>query len=90
MCSEGSHSPFISLLPLFVFSVSQHRRHSCSLRFHLRCGPTGAGHFVKMVHNGIEYGMMQAYGEGFEILEASDYATSFNYAQQEAEAFSKG
>ncbi len=31
-------------------------------------GPTGAGHFVKMVHNGIEYGMMQAYAEGFEIL----------------------
>ncbi|UCD89535.1 MAG: decarboxylating 6-phosphogluconate dehydrogenase [Desulfobacterales bacterium] len=47
---------------------------------YLYCGPTGAGHFVKMVHNGIEYGMMQAYGEGFEILEASDYADSFNYA----------
>ncbi len=47
---------------------------------YLYCGPTGAGHFVKMVHNGIEYGMMQAYGEGFEILEASDYSTSFNYA----------
>lgn len=33
-------------------------------------GPTGSGHFVKMVHNGIEYGMMQAYAEGFEILRA--------------------
>src|SRR3990172_3400080 len=33
-------------------------------------GPTGAGHFVKMVHNGIEYGMMQAYAEGFEIMRA--------------------
>jgi 6-phosphogluconate dehydrogenase len=33
-------------------------------------GPAGAGHFVKMVHNGIEYGMMQAYAEGFEILKA--------------------
>jgi 6-phosphogluconate dehydrogenase len=33
-------------------------------------GPSGAGHFVKMVHNGIEYGMMQAYAEGFSILEA--------------------
>ena len=33
-------------------------------------GPVGAGHFVKMVHNGIEYGMMQAYAEGFEIMEA--------------------
>ncbi len=44
-------------------------------------GATGAGHFTKMVHNGIEYGMMQAYGEGFEIMEASPYANSFNYAE---------
>jgi 6-phosphogluconate dehydrogenase len=36
-------------------------------------GPVGAGHFVKMVHNGIEYGMLQAYGEGYEILHASEY-----------------
>ena len=35
-----------------------------------RMGPAGAGHFVKMVHNGIEYGLMQAYAEGFELLEA--------------------
>ena len=35
-------------------------------------GGHGSGHFVKMVHNGIEYGMMQAYAEGFELLEASD------------------
>jgi 6-phosphogluconate dehydrogenase len=35
-------------------------------------GPSGAGHFVKMVHNGIEYGMMQAYAEGFEILKAKE------------------
>jgi 6-phosphogluconate dehydrogenase len=34
----------------------------------LYCGPAGAGHFVKMVHNGIEYGLMQAYAEGFDIL----------------------
>src|SRR4029077_5660924 len=40
---------------------------------YLYCGATGAGHFVKMVHNGIEYGMMQAYAEGFEILQASPY-----------------
>ena len=37
------------------------------------CGPAGAGHFVKMVHNGIEYGLMQAYAEGFEIMHASEY-----------------
>ncbi|MBY8851377.1 6-phosphogluconate dehydrogenase, partial [Saccharothrix sp. MB29] len=35
-------------------------------------GPVGAGHFAKMVHNGIEYGLMQAYAEGFELLEASE------------------
>ena len=35
-------------------------------------GPNGAGHFVKMVHNGIEYGLMQAYAEGFEILKAKE------------------
>jgi 6-phosphogluconate dehydrogenase len=35
---------------------------------YLHCGPSGAGHFVKMVHNGIEYGLMQAYGEGFDVL----------------------
>ncbi|MDX6544053.1 MAG: 6-phosphogluconate dehydrogenase, partial [Gaiellaceae bacterium] len=33
-------------------------------------GPSGAGHFVKMVHNGIEYGLMQAYAEGFEVMKA--------------------
>ena len=46
---------------------------------YLYCGKIGAGHFVKMVHNGIEYGMMQAYGEGFEILSASEYAEGFDY-----------
>jgi 6-phosphogluconate dehydrogenase len=40
---------------------------------YLYCGPAGAGHYVKMVHNGIEYGLMEAYGEGFDILHASDY-----------------
>jgi len=40
---------------------------------YLYCGPSGAGHFVKMVHNGIEYGMMQAYAEGFEIMEKSPF-----------------
>ena len=39
---------------------------------YLHCGPVGAGHFVKMVHNGIEYGLMQAYAEGYELLEAAD------------------
>ena len=38
---------------------------------YLHCGPAGAGHFVKMVHNGIEYGLMQAYAEGFDILKSA-------------------
>jgi 6-phosphogluconate dehydrogenase len=38
----------------------------------VHCGPVGSGHFTKMVHNGIEYGMMQAYAEGFELLAASE------------------
>lgn len=46
---------------------------------YLYCGTAGAGHFVKMIHNGIEYGMMQAYGEGFALLEASPYRDSLNY-----------
>jgi 6-phosphogluconate dehydrogenase len=40
---------------------------------YLYAGPNGAGHFVKMIHNGIEYAMMQAYGEGFELLKAAPF-----------------
>ncbi|MGQ9615613.1 MAG: phosphogluconate dehydrogenase (NAD(+)-dependent, decarboxylating) [Spirochaetota bacterium] len=40
---------------------------------YLYCGPSGAGHFIKMVHNGIEYALMEAYGEGFELLQNSPY-----------------
>src|SRR3954464_1001163 len=36
-------------------------------------GPVGAGHYTKMVHNGIEYGLMQAYAEGYELLQASEF-----------------
>ena len=43
---------------------------------YLHCGPPGAGHFVKMVHNGIEYGMMQAYAEGFDIMKAANSASN--------------
>ena len=39
---------------------------------YIHAGPTGAGHFVKMIHNGIEYGLMQAYAEGFDILKHAD------------------
>jgi 6-phosphogluconate dehydrogenase len=40
---------------------------------YLRVGGNGAGHYVKMIHNGIEYGLMQAYAEGFELMHASEY-----------------
>ena len=54
----------------------------------LHCGPSGAGHFVKMIHNGIEYGLMQAYAEGFDILRGAsgphldaDLRYDFNLAE---------
>jgi 6-phosphogluconate dehydrogenase len=40
---------------------------------HARMGPSGSGHYVKMVHNGVEYALMQAYGEGFELLHEGRY-----------------
>jgi 6-phosphogluconate dehydrogenase len=48
----------------------------------LHCGPSGAGHFVKMVHNGIEYGLMQAYAEGLNVLRHANVGAS----KQEADA----
>ena len=42
-------------------------------RGYLYCGPSGAGRFVKMIHNGIEYGLMQAYAEGFHLLRSANY-----------------
>ena len=73
MMIGGEKETFKQLEPIFKTLAPQEG--------YLYCGGTGAGHFVKMVHNGIEYGMMQAYGEGFEILEASAYAESFNYSE---------
>ncbi|HEX2420752.1 MAG TPA: decarboxylating 6-phosphogluconate dehydrogenase [Acidimicrobiia bacterium] len=43
---------------------------------YLHCGPAGAGHFVKMIHNGVEYGIMAAYAEGLAILERADLGTT--------------
>ena len=45
---------------------------------YLHCGPVGSGHYVKMVHNGIEYAMMEAYGEGFELLKAAPFAEALD------------
>lgn len=51
----------------------------CAPEGYLYCGTAGAGHFVKMVHNGIEYAMMEAYGEGFNIMKASDYGEQLSF-----------
>ncbi|MBW7957348.1 MAG: decarboxylating 6-phosphogluconate dehydrogenase [Deltaproteobacteria bacterium] len=47
---------------------------------YLWCGAAGAGHFIKMVHNGIEYGLMEAYAEGFEMIKASPYGDGIGNA----------
>ncbi len=52
----------------------------------LHCGPHGAGHFVKMVHNGIEYGLMAAYGEGLNILRNANMGRAGNVADAEIAA----
>ncbi|MFC1464921.1 MAG: phosphogluconate dehydrogenase (NAD(+)-dependent, decarboxylating) [Candidatus Brachytrichaceae bacterium NZ_4S206] len=54
---------------------------------YLHCGAAGAGHFVKMVHNGVEYGMMQAFAEGFEIMAKSEFNLKLD---QVAEVWRKG
>jgi 6-phosphogluconate dehydrogenase (decarboxylating) len=50
---------------------------------YLRCGPNGAGHFVKMVHNGIEYGVMAAYAEGLAVLRSANVGLKQNVADAE-------
>ena len=60
----GDPDAFRRLEPIFQALAPGPDRGYC------RVGPTGAGHFTKMVHNGVEYGLMQAYAEGFELLQA--------------------
>lgn len=48
---------------------------------YMYCGETGSGHYVKMIHNAIEYGMMQAYAEGFALLDASRYSEGLDFAK---------
>jgi len=58
-------------------------------RGYLHCGPSGAGHFVKMVHNGIEYGLMAAYAEGFNILKAANAGKETHAADAETTPLSE-
>ena len=59
----GSAAAVAHCEPIFTTLAPEHG--------HAHVGPAGAGHFVKMIHNGIEYGMLQAYAEGYEILHAT-------------------
>jgi 6-phosphogluconate dehydrogenase len=53
-------------------TLGREKRSSTAEEGYLYCGPSGAGRFVKMLHNGIEYGLMQAFAEGFHILAAAN------------------
>lgn len=71
----GEHAPVRHLIPIFAaLGTSPDEANSTELtaasatRGYLHCGPAGAGHFVKMIHNGIEYALMAAYAEGFNLL----------------------
>jgi 6-phosphogluconate dehydrogenase len=70
----GDKAAFDRLEPIFAALAPGGQGSTPAEKGYLHCGPAGAGHFVKMIHNGIEYGMMQSFAEGFEILEkaASD------------------
>jgi len=79
----GDREAFQRLEPVFrtlapgkgtVGSTPGRRRVGTAEDGYLYCGPSGAGHFVKMVHNGIEYGLMQAFAEGFDILRGASGA----------------
>ena len=62
-------APGVDAAPL---TPGRQKRDTTADQGYLHCGPNGAGHFVKMVHNGIEYGMMAAYAEGLNILYNAD------------------
>jgi len=89
----GEHHPVKHVEPLFsalapgVGSISRTGGHdglpTQAESGYLHCGPAGAGHFVKMVHNGIEYGLMAAYAEGLNILKHAD--AGMHHRQGDAE-----
>lgn len=89
----GDHEPVARLAPIFETLAPGHAAAprtagkegvpATEERGWLHCGPPGAGHFVKMIHNGIEYGIMGAYAEGFAILERADIGTAAR--QEDAE-----
>lgn len=74
MMIGASEENFAYLEPIF--------RDVCVEKGYAHVGKNGTGHYVKMIHNGIEYGMMQAIGEGFEILEKSDFQLDYGQIAQ--------
>jgi 6-phosphogluconate dehydrogenase len=61
------------ILDVLAPETSEQSRRAVGPRGWLRFGPSGAGHYVKMVHNGVEYGLMQAYAEGFDVFDKCEY-----------------
>jgi 6-phosphogluconate dehydrogenase len=61
------------ILDVLAPETNEQSRGAIGPRGWLRFGPSGAGHYVKMVHNGVEYGLMQAYAEGFEVFDKCEY-----------------
>lgn len=88
----GGHAPIVQQLkPIFISlapgkntaapTSARTKNHSTAHEGYYHCGPNGAGHYVKMIHNAIEYGMMQSYAEGFELL-ASAASTKLAFEQR--------
>ena len=61
------------ILDVLAPQTNEQSREAIGPRGWLRFGPSGAGHYVKMVHNGVEYGLMQAYAEGFDLFDKCEY-----------------
>jgi 6-phosphogluconate dehydrogenase len=68
-----------------ALTPGREQRKSTADQGYLHCGPNGAGHFVKMIHNGIEYGLMAAYAEGLNILKNADVGKSHKNQEHDAE-----
>jgi 6-phosphogluconate dehydrogenase len=82
MMIGGDQATFERLNPIFATlapgpgeipkTAGREQKKSTAEQGYLYCGGAGAGHFVKMIHNGIEYGLMQAYAEGFDIMKGAN------------------
>jgi len=88
----GEREVVLQLEPIFkalapgqgtIATTKSRSSNSTSDQGYLHCGPAGAGHFVKMVHNGIEYGLMAAYAEGFNVLHGANAGKSERAADAE-------